>query len=75
MGRGRLKSGLQAFGEGRLRRVPSAFVEDILIDPGGGLTGDPGHPDSGSGGSGGDNSGNPTIGGPIIGGPLSLIHI
>ncbi len=69
MGRGRLKSGLQAFGEGRLRRVPSAFVEDILIDPGAGLTGDPGHPDSGSGGGGGDNSGNPTLGGPIIGGP------
>ena len=61
MGRGRLKSGLQAFGEGRLRRVPSAFVEDI-IDDGGGV--DPTKP-----------GGNEDIstGGPIISGPNKTI--
>ena len=61
MGRGRLKSGLQAFGAGRLRRIPSAFVEDI-IDDGGGV--DPTKP-----------TGNEDIsnGGPIISGPNKTI--
>ena len=33
MGRGRLKSGLQAFGAGRLRRIPSVTIEQIIVDP------------------------------------------
>lgn len=33
MGRGRLKSGLQAFGAGRLRRVPSLTIDQVIVDP------------------------------------------
>ena len=33
MGSGRLKSGLQAFGAGRLRRIPSVTIEQIIVDP------------------------------------------
>ena len=59
MGRGRLKSGLQAFGAGRLRRLPDGIFEEIIDDPGG----DDDNEDN-TGGS------NPDIdtGGPIIGG-------
>ena len=33
MGRGRIMSGLQAFGAGRLRRVPSVIVEQTIPEP------------------------------------------
>ena len=33
MGRGRLKSGLQAFGAGRLRRIPSVTIEQTIPEP------------------------------------------